>query len=120
MLHNRSLSIEHEVWIRKISEMLNSNEIKNFILDNSNGPDIIAVNDGKRVAIEYETGSKSFDSTSKMMDSRIKAFHKLIIVTRESSIEYYKKGFEAKGVIVISTAMIESIIDLVLKITKSV
>lgn len=116
MTHNNSLSIEHEVWVRKLSDLLSLNSIKSMTLDNSNGPDIVAVNNGKRIAIEYETGSKSLKSSLIMMDSRLDKYDKTIIVTNEPSLQYYKDNFESKGITVISTGHVEAIINLVLSI----
>ncbi len=115
MLHNNSISIEHEVWTKKLSEALNSGGIQNRVIDNSKGPDILAVCNGKRIAVEYETGSKSFESTSRMMDSRVEKYDKTIIVTNDAALQYYKTCFGINGITVISTKEIESVVDIILK-----
>ena len=115
MLHNSSISIEHEVWTRKLSEILNFRNIQNRIIDNSTGPDILASCNGKRIAIEYETGSKSFESSSEMMDSRLGKYDKVIIVTNGTAFQYYKTCFEIKGIAVISVERADSIVDVILK-----
>jgi Helicase HerA, central domain len=111
MLHNNSVSIEHEVWVRKICDFLNSNGIRNSIIDNSKGPDISLVKNGKRIAIEYETGSKRFESTVKMIESRSAKYDEVIIVTGDSSYSYYSSFFSPRGIIVMRAGDLAPILD---------
>lgn len=113
MLHNKSISIEHEVWVRKMSELLSSRGVNNSVIDNSNGPDISVNSKGRRIAVEYETGSKSLESTSKMINLRLAEYDNVIIVTKVSSLENYKRRFEANRIIVISVEEVESIIGII-------
>lgn len=106
MRHNPSLSIEHEVWVMKISETLNGKNITNKIIDNSKGPDIVAFHSGRKIAIEYETGSKSTESTSKMIDSRISDYDEIVIVTKNELIERYKERFTNPKIRVIGSSNI--------------
>jgi len=116
MLHNNSISIEHEVWIRRLSEMLTSKNIQNRIIDNSTGPDIVASCNGKRIAVEYETGSKSFESTLKMISLRLEKYENIIIVTNDTAFQYYKSCFGRKNVAVIPAKEAESIVNLILEL----
>ena len=90
MCHNNSLSLEHEFYVSKIAKLLNDNKIANRIVDNSTGPDIIAIVDNKKIALEYETGSKSQESTIKMMNSRINEYYKTIVVTKKELVNNYR------------------------------
>ena len=110
MLHNRSLSIEHEVWVRRISEMLSANSLENRVIDSSDGPDIVARIKGKNIAIEYETGLKTFESTSKMIDSRIARYDNVIVFTNDLSFTRYKENLDIKGVAVVSACNAEQFI----------
>ncbi len=96
MLRNRSLSIAHEVWVGHISEVLSSNGIRNTIIDNATGPDIRASHAGRAIAVEYETGSKSVRSTSRMLAERSKGYDMVAVVTGERNVDYYSRTF-AKG-----------------------
>ena len=58
MARNGSASIEHEVHVIKIKEELGKRKINSAIIDNSNGPDLVAYANSKKIAIEYETGRK--------------------------------------------------------------
>ncbi len=115
MLHNKSISIEHEVWVRKISSVLTARGLENRIIDNSNGPDIHLSINGKRIAVEYETGSKSADSTRKMMDLRLGAYEVVVVVVREALVQYYKDLVGPVGVVVVSTSEIDRIWNYALK-----
>ncbi|MDE1869332.1 MAG: ATP-binding protein, partial [Candidatus Micrarchaeota archaeon] len=101
MRHNKSLSIEHEVCVRKISELLTKNGVKNSIVDNSNGPDIIAYTAAGRVAIEYETGRKAISDTIKMLEKRSCEYSKIIVVVNSSAAKSYTVNIP-KNIYVIS------------------
>jgi DNA helicase HerA-like ATPase len=113
MIYNRSLSIEHEVWVTKISRLLILTGIKNNIIDNSNGPDISAIINDRKIAIEYETGSKSLNETAKMLISRVANYDDIIIVTKEPLLQHYSDNFKSENIKVISRENIESIIDII-------
>lgn len=63
-------SPEHDVSVGIISDFLSAKGIRNSIYNSSYGPDISALCNGKRIAIEYETGSKDIDSTAEMISKR--------------------------------------------------
>ncbi|HUY70291.1 MAG TPA: ATP-binding protein [Candidatus Baltobacteraceae bacterium] len=86
-----SLSIEHEVYIRKIIAALDSLKIKNYIMDNSRGPDIVCYLNGKKTAIEYETGRKNFEETAKMIGKRRDEYGNVIVFVNDSKIAEYRK-----------------------------
>lgn len=104
MLHNNSVSIEHEVWVIKLSELLNSAGINNRIIDNSNGPDIMAFHNGRKIAVEYETGSKSSQSTAKMIDARMKDYAAVIMVVNDNSFTRYVNTFKTVGLRIIAAS----------------
>ena len=87
-------SAEHDVAVQIISRHLASQGIRNRIYNNSYGPDIIAFAEGKRIAIEYETGSKDIESTRKMIESRAKTYSKTIIIVNDSHIAGYSESLD--------------------------
>jgi hypothetical protein len=93
MKHKNSLSIEHEVCVKRIADKLEDQKIKSYILDNSRGPDLVAYIDGKKIAIEYETGSKRYESTAKMLNARKKGYFKTLIFTNSAVTKFYKDYF---------------------------
>jgi hypothetical protein len=92
MARNRSLSIEHEVYVTKISECLSGRGIHNLIVDNSNGPDLIAYPNGSRVAIEYETGRKNMEETLTMLNSRLADYGRVIVFVNDTYADFYAKS----------------------------
>lgn len=107
MCRNGALGIEHEVWVKKISETLDKNKIYNRIIDNSLGPDILAIANNKRIAIEYETGSKSLESSLKMMDSRLGGYDRVVIVTKKELVDFYSHNFSNLRITVTDTLCFE-------------
>jgi hypothetical protein len=93
MLHNGALSLEHEMWVNRISSCLSANEIPNSIIDNSQGPDISVLKGEKRIAIEYETGLKRMESTLDMVKARLYKYSFVIIITKPEMAENYRLHF---------------------------
>lgn len=111
MWHNPSLSIEHEVWIEKIQQLLKENKVESRIVDNSSGPDIVAFANGKKMAIEYETGSKSPESTKKMIASRLESYEEVIIVTKAQLKVQYEQMLGNFGIKIIDSDHLELLVD---------
>ncbi len=86
-------SAEHDIAVQIISRQLAAHGIYNKVYNNSYGPDIMAVINGKRVAVEYETGSKDIESTRRMVDSRAKGYSGTIIVVNDSHVSEYLRLF---------------------------
>jgi hypothetical protein len=63
--------------------------VKNRIYNSSYGPDIVAFYGGRRIAIEYETGSKSIESSARMIESRSRDYFKTIVVTNDAVLGRY-------------------------------
>lgn len=82
MTYNKRLSIEHEVWVKRLSDELNSAGIYNFTARYC-GPDITVKLNGRKIAIEYETGLKIARDTIRMIGSRTKAYDATIVVTND-------------------------------------
>ena len=101
MLKNNSLSIEHEICVNNISKWLSDNGIKNYILDNSKGPDIVAYPFGLKIAVEYETGKKSAYQTSAMLKKRVNDYGFVVVLVNSKSYKFYKSALETKGIMVI-------------------
>jgi hypothetical protein len=92
MARNRALSIEHEIYVTKISECLRKRGISNQIIDNSNGPDVIAYPNGGRIAIEYETGRKKIEETRTMLNSRLSDYGKVMVFVNDTYADFYAKN----------------------------
>lgn len=114
MMHNNSISIEHEVMVAKIFELLDVRGMRSRIIDNSNGPDIVVESNGNKVAVEYETGSKSFASTSKMLERRLGKYRKTVIVANDSVYMDYVSRFSGTGIDIIPASDIDSIVSIIL------
>ncbi|MGC8622725.1 MAG: ATP-binding protein [Candidatus Micrarchaeia archaeon] len=104
MKKNKSLSIEHEVMVKKIFQKLEQSSIKSIIIDNSNGPDLVAYVEGRKIAIEYETGRKSVSSTSSMIKRRLKDFDHVIIVVNDGAFNFYSNYFAIEKVKVLAAS----------------
>ena len=90
-------SAEHDISVNIISRHLASMGIRNRIYNNAYGPDIVAFEGGRRIAIEYETGSKSIESSAKMIESRARDYFKTIVVTNDSVVKRYASIGHAIG-----------------------
>ncbi len=78
-------SAEHDISVRLISRYLSEHGVANKVYNNSYGPDVIAYSNGKRIAIEYETGSKSRGSTERMLAERSRKFDSVLILGKSGS-----------------------------------
>lgn len=97
MLHNNSISIEHELFIKKIHENLIKENIKNSINNNQSGPDLIIYQNNKKIAIEYETGKKNIFDTYKMIEKREQTFDSIIMFVNNIAFESYLKFFKTNN-----------------------
>ncbi len=82
-------SAEHDISVNIISKHLTALGVKNRIYNSSYGPDIVAFYGGRRIAIEYETGSKSIESSARMIESRSRDYFKTIVVTNDAVLGRY-------------------------------
>ncbi len=98
MRKNPSRSIEHELHVRKISERLSELGIRHYVMNNSMGPDVVAYINGKKTAIEYETGRKSAQSTSRMLAARAKEYGSVIVFVNANAAKFYKDAFGSDAV----------------------
>lgn len=98
MKRNPSLSLEHEVMVMQISHMLTDKRIANYIQDNSRGPDIVAFENGKRIAIEYETGRKSFMETAAMLRHRSSGYAGCVVYVKHGDVLRYGHAFSSKNI----------------------
>ena len=99
MAKNGAVSIEHEVCVRKIHELLERSEIRNYVTGGK-GPDIVALcNDGK-IAVEYETGRKKLKESAAMIESRRKEYDRVVIFANSKAYRFYKNYFECSNVMV--------------------
>ncbi len=76
---------EHDISLSIISRKLSESGIRNRIYNSTNGPDIIACGN---IAIEYETGSKSVESTAAMIKRRT-MYAKCIIIASSANSGLY-------------------------------
>ena len=89
MAHNNAISIEHQVNVAIMKEEFMRNGIASMIIDDSTGPDIIIEKDGKKIAVEYETGRKSAMSTKIMLDRRAAEYFKILVFVNDSHAGRY-------------------------------
>ncbi len=111
MKHKNSLSIEHEVSIKRISEKLGKIDIKHYINKSGKGPDLVAYSNNGKIAIEYETGKKSKLDTSKMLESRLDEFNKVIVFVNSNALKFYKDYFEKERIKIIDIKDLDGIIE---------
>ena len=78
-------SAEHDIRVNLISRRLSEIGIRNRVYNSSYGPDVIAYTNGRNIAIEYETGSKSAGQTAKMLEFRKKSYSDIIVVADANS-----------------------------------
>ncbi len=95
MMKNGGLSIQHEVFVRKISEGLSLHGIKNVTtLQGSDKPDIIAFTKAGNAAVEYETGNKKSSIPTKvMLERRIKNYSAVYVFVADDHYERYCRNF---------------------------
>ncbi len=84
-------SAEHDIAVNIISRHLLSMGIRNRIYNSAYGPDIVAFSDVGRMAIEYETGSKSIESSIKMIEGRSARYAKTIVIVNDQSLKNYQE-----------------------------
>ncbi|MDE1860413.1 MAG: DUF87 domain-containing protein [Candidatus Micrarchaeota archaeon] len=87
-------SAEHDVCVAIISRHLSSLKIPNRIYNSSYGPDVIAYSNGRKIAIEYETGTKSPEQTGRMVNFRRGAYASVTIVAND---RFYAKYLGIDG-----------------------
>jgi hypothetical protein len=112
MSRKSAMSLEHEINVTKISEILSANEISNSIIDNANGPDISAYINGVKVAIEYETGRKRIEETVSMLKGRLAYYHKVMVFVNDAHFDSYSKALAGIGIKVYGASSIKSTIEL--------
>ena len=98
MKKNRSKSIEHEVNVMRISERLSWLGISHYIMNNSKGPDLVAYVNGRKTAIEYETGRKGAASTARMLAARAKGYERVMVLVNSEAAEFYRNNFASGNI----------------------
>jgi hypothetical protein len=90
-------SAEHDVMVHLIGRHLAENNVRNAVYNSSFGPDLVAYVKGKRMAVEYETGSKGQDDTRRMLEKRKKVYGRVLLVVNDSLRGSYDglEGIEA-------------------------
>ena len=104
-------SEEHESAVLRISSGLEAAGIPNKVVNNSNGPDLIAHVEGERIAIEYETGKKVLSETEGMVLRRSKEFSSVIVIVNDASYVRYcsAEGLKIRGVKVINASEMDKL-----------
>ncbi len=77
-------SAEHDVMVNLISMHLAANGVRNAVHNSSYGPDAVAYVKGKRMAVEYETGTKCREDTLEMLKKRKKLYVRVLLVVNDS------------------------------------
>ncbi len=80
---------EHDISVKIIAMHLKSLGVYAEIYNKAYGPDVIAELNGKRYAIEYETGLKNFEDTKLMILNRVKTYANVIILCKKEILEKY-------------------------------
>lgn len=104
MRRKGNVSIEHEVCVRKISDILSKRGVTHKIIDTPNGPDIEAYRKGERIAVEYETGRKRVRKTADMIRRRRERFKHVMVVVNDSYLSVFRKGIDGAAVMPFSEA----------------
>lgn len=91
-------SAEHDVMVDLISRRLGEVGVRNSVYDSSYGPDLIAYRNGRKLAVEYETGTKSREDTTRMLEGRKKLYGEVLLVVNDSLRGMYDglKGVEVR------------------------
>ena len=103
------LSIEHEVMVIKMREVVRNSGRESYIHDRANGPDIVAYGKDGRVAIEYETGSKDLGESLAMFSSRKPGFSKVIVVVNDRALDRYREALDGTDTPVIGASYISTL-----------
>lgn len=82
-------SPEHDVCVSVAKRHMESIGVECTIYNSSYGPDIIAHYGRERIAVEYETGSKSRESTERMLALREKAYRRVLMIVNDEKISQY-------------------------------
>ncbi len=94
MKHSTSLSVEHEVLVRKIALRLSDLGISNVIRDGPYSPDLVVHYNGWKIAVEYETGKKHMHASMQMFADRGRVYDSVLVVVNDKYFKRYKKFFE--------------------------
>ena len=86
-------SAEHDIYVNLISRHLNRLGIRNIMYNSTYGPDIVAFCKGRKIAVEYETGSKDVRDTIGMVEARRSRYARVVVIVNDS----YLKKFASAG-----------------------
>jgi hypothetical protein len=109
MRKRRALSTEHEVMVIKLHEIIRNSGMDAYIYDRAGGPDVVAYGKDGKVAIEYETGSKSLRDSALMIRSRKPEFAKVIVVVKEVDLERYSEALKGLDIPVLGSSDISAL-----------
>ncbi len=91
-------SAEHDISASIIGDKLAGIGIRNSVRNPMHGPDLVAYIMDSKVAVEYETGTKHTEDTSKMLDSR-KEYEYIIVVTNDAHLDECKTAYSSKALV---------------------
>ncbi|MFH0817730.1 MAG: ATP-binding protein [Candidatus Micrarchaeota archaeon] len=95
-------SVEHFAYVAMLAELLDKQDIPRTVLDTLDTPDLVAEFEGKKMAVEYETGKKRDDAkTREMLGRRVTEYPEVIVVTAGNNIERYRRICSGLGVEVV-------------------
>ncbi|MEM3127188.1 MAG: ATP-binding protein, partial [Candidatus Woesearchaeota archaeon] len=84
-------SLEHNVYVKLLSEKLTQARINHTVLDGAYSPDLEFVHNDQRIAVEYETGKKFYDEDIIKMLKRRNEFDRIIVVVKPEDYKRYSK-----------------------------
>lgn len=102
-ISNPRNSAEHDILVNLISRHLASLGVRNSVYNNSFGPDVIAFFDGKRIAVEYETGSKDQFMTRRMLELRKGKYDGVLLVVNDAVLTKYS-GMQGESISLIKAS----------------
>lgn len=90
LMRKASPGVEHQVMVAEINSKVQKSGIRSYIHNAPSGPDVVVYGASGKIAIEYETGSKSMAESMEMFRRRLKTFKKLVVVVNDAHFSRYK------------------------------
>ncbi len=98
-------SAEHDIGVWLLGKSLSNHGIGNHVYNKAYGPDIMAYANGRRLAVEYETGKREIDDVVKMIDRRRENFGSVIVVVNDRHFDRYRRSLGNTATIKASEAL---------------
>ncbi len=83
-------SAEHDICIEMMRRRMLGSGMHCYVYDGPSGPDIVAYVGKERVAVEYETGSKSAVQMEAMLSLRRKGYARIVVMVNDEHTKRYE------------------------------